>query len=178
LLVTVNISFAPFSGLRLGIQNQIATMPYRQPADTDPDAWYKAVWRIDQTYLANEVFQFILHSATSILLKTASAQLPPLSLVRLPPILPLPATPKPPPPTPSMEVPMDVNTTRKARSLPLQGCYQCGDVNYLVRDCLHHMDICQLTSEQQEELIENLLALKDAVLLKEFCSPEEEENFA
>ena len=25
-------------GLRLGIQNQIATMPYRQPADTDPDA--------------------------------------------------------------------------------------------------------------------------------------------
>ena len=25
-------------GLRLGIQNQIATMPYRRPADTDPDA--------------------------------------------------------------------------------------------------------------------------------------------
>ena len=25
-------------GLRLEIQNQIATMPYGQPADTDPDA--------------------------------------------------------------------------------------------------------------------------------------------
>ena len=25
-------------GLRLGIQNQIATMPYRQPADTNPNA--------------------------------------------------------------------------------------------------------------------------------------------
>ena len=25
-------------GLKLGIQNQIATMPYRRPADTDPDA--------------------------------------------------------------------------------------------------------------------------------------------
>ena len=25
-------------GLRLGIQNQIATMPYGQPANTDPDA--------------------------------------------------------------------------------------------------------------------------------------------
>jgi len=25
-------------GLKLGIQNQIATIPYGQPADTDPDA--------------------------------------------------------------------------------------------------------------------------------------------
>ena len=29
-------------GLKLGIQNQIATMPYGRPADTDPDAWYRA----------------------------------------------------------------------------------------------------------------------------------------
>ena len=29
-------------GLRIGIQNQIATMLYRRPADTDPDAWYRA----------------------------------------------------------------------------------------------------------------------------------------
>ena len=35
-------------GLRLDIQNQIATMPYRQPADTDPDTWYRAAQRIDQ----------------------------------------------------------------------------------------------------------------------------------
>jgi len=34
-------------GLRLGIQNQIATMPYRQLTDTDPDTWYRAAWRID-----------------------------------------------------------------------------------------------------------------------------------
>jgi len=37
------------------------------------------------------------------------------------------------------------------------------------------MDICQLTSEQQEELIEDLLALQDVVLLEESCSPEEED---
>ena len=43
-------------GLRLDIQNQIATMPYRRPADTDSDAWYKAAWRIDQAHLANEAF--------------------------------------------------------------------------------------------------------------------------
>jgi len=43
-------------GLRVGIQSQIATMPYGRPADTDPDAWYKAAWRIDQAHLANEAF--------------------------------------------------------------------------------------------------------------------------
>ena len=34
-------------GLKLGIQNQIATMPYGRPTDTDPDTWYRAVRRID-----------------------------------------------------------------------------------------------------------------------------------
>jgi len=40
------------------------------------------------------------------------------------------------------------------------------------------MDIHQLTSEQQEELIEDLLALKDMVPIEESCPPEGEENFA
>jgi len=110
-------------GLRLGIQNQIATMPYRRPADTDPDAWYRAVRRIDQAHLANEAFQSISHSAPSALPKTVSARPSPLSVARLPPVLPLLITPKPPPPAPSMGIPMDVDTTRKTRSLPLQGCY-------------------------------------------------------
>ena len=73
---------------------------------------------------------------------------------------------------------MDVNTTRKTRALPLRGCYRCGDANHLVRDCPHRMDVHQLTAEQREELIEDLLALKDAVLIEEFCPPEEEEDFA
>ena len=40
------------------------------------------------------------------------------------------------------------------------------------------MDVCQLTSEQWKELIEDLLVLKDVVLIEESCSPEEEEDFA
>ena len=77
-----------------------------------------------------------------------------------------------------MRVPMDINATQKTRPLPLRGCYRCRDVNHLVRDCPHRMDICQLTSEQQEELIEDLLALKDVVPIEESCLPEEEEDFA
>jgi len=39
------------------------------------------------------------------------------------------------------------------------------------------MDVCQLTLKQWEELIEDLLALKDAVPLEE-SGPLEEEDFA
>jgi len=76
-----------------------------------------------------------------------------------------------------MGVPMDVDVARKARSLPLRGCYQCRDTNYVVRDCPHRLDVCQLTTEQREELIKDLLALKDTVPVEESC-PLEEEDFA
>jgi len=71
---------------------------------------------------------------------------------------------------------MDVDVTRKARSLPPRGCYQCRDANHVVQDCLHRLDVHQLTTGQQEELIEDLLALKDAVPIEESC-PLEEEDF-
>jgi len=72
---------------------------------------------------------------------------------------------------------MDMDVARKARSLPPRGYYQCGDANHVVRDCPHRLDVCQLTTEQREELIKELLALKDAVPIEESC-PLEEENFA
>jgi len=40
------------------------------------------------------------------------------------------------------------------------------------------MDVRQLTSEQREELFEDLLVLKDAVPIEESSPPEEEEGFA
>ena len=52
-------------GLKLGIQNQIATMPYGRPANTDPDAWYRAARRINQARLANEAFQSVSRSTPS-----------------------------------------------------------------------------------------------------------------
>ena len=51
-------------------------------------------------------------------------------------------------------------------------------MNYLVQNCPHCMDVRQLTSEQREELIEDLLALKDVVPIEESCPLEEEEDFA
>jgi len=69
---------------------------------------------------------------------------------------------------------MDVNAVQKTRSLPPQGCYWCGEANHLVKDCPHHLDIQRLTTEQREELIKDLMALKDAVEEEEVCSVQEE----
>ena len=54
-------------GLKLNIQSQIATMPFRQPTDTDPEAWYAATQRIDPVWLANEAFQSTLQSMITTL---------------------------------------------------------------------------------------------------------------
>jgi len=59
---------------------------------------------------------------------------------------------------------------------PLKDYYWCGDANHLVKDYFHHMDIRLLMLEQWEELIEDLLALKDAVL--EEKDPLVEKDFA
>ena len=70
---------------------------------------------------------------------------------------------------------MDIDAVQKTHSLPSRGCYWCGETNHLVKDCLHHLDVQRLTAKQREELIEDLMALKDAVEEKEVClTPEED----
>jgi len=69
---------------------------------------------------------------------------------------------------------MDVDAVWKTCSLPPQGCYQCGEANHLVKDCPHRLDVQRLTVEQKEKLIEDLMALKDAVEKEEDCSAPEE----
>jgi len=70
---------------------------------------------------------------------------------------------------------MDVDTVWKARSLPPRGCYWCREASHLVKDCLHCLDVQKLTVEQREELIKDLMALKDAVEEEEVGSALEED---
>ena len=71
---------------------------------------------------------------------------------------------------------MDVDTVRKTRPTSPQGCYRCGEPNHLVKDCPHCLDVRRLTAEQREELIEDLMALEDAVTEEEVGSSPKE-NF-
>jgi len=70
---------------------------------------------------------------------------------------------------------MDVDIIRKTRPTPPWGCYRCGEPNHLVKDCPHRLDVQRLTTEQREELIEDLMALKDAVAEEEVGSSPEED---
>jgi len=70
---------------------------------------------------------------------------------------------------------MDVDIVWKMRPAPPQECYQCGEPNHLVKDCPHRLDVRMLTAEQQEELIEDLMALKDVVAEEEVGSSPKED---
>ena len=65
---------------------------------------------------------------------------------------------------------MDVDTVQQTRPAPLRGCYRCGEPNHLIKDCPHHLDVRRLTAEQREELIEDLMALKDVAAEEEVGS--------
>ena len=163
-------------GLKLNVQSQIATMPFGQPADTDPEAWYTAAWRINQARLANEAFQSTLWSTTVTPARSTLARPTLFSVLHSPPAASPSILPRPPPPlpAPSGGVPMDIDAVQKTHTLPPRGYYRCGEANYLVKDCPYRLDIRRLTAEQREELIEDLMALKDAVEEEEVCSAPEE----
>jgi len=157
-------------GLKTNIQGQIATMPFGRPADTDPEAWYAAAQRIDQARLTNEAFQSMLQSMITASTRSALPRPIPLSMLCLPQSAPPPIPPRPALPVPSGGIPMDVDTIQKTCPTPPRGCYQCREPNHLVKDCPHHLDVQRLTAEQREELIEDLMALKDAVAEEEVGS--------
>ena len=70
---------------------------------------------------------------------------------------------------------MDVDIVRKTCPAPPRGCYRCGEPNHLVKDCPHCLDVRRLTAEQREELIEDLMALKDVAVEEEVGSSPEED---
>ena len=53
-------------------------------------------------------------------------------------------------------------------------CDRCEEANHLVKDCPYRLDVWRLTTEQREELIEDLVALKDTVEEEKVCSAPEE----
>jgi len=93
----------------------------------------------------------------------------------LPQFTPPPVPLRPAPPVPSRRISIDVDTVWKMRPTPLWGCYRCGEPNHLVKDCPHRLDVRRLTAEQREELIEDLMALKNAVAEEEVGSSPEED---
>lgn len=80
-------------GLQVNIQSQIATIPYRRPADTDPKGQYHMAQKIDQAQLANKAFQSSQYLVPTLSFRIPAPHLSPLSIV-YPLVFSMPVPPK------------------------------------------------------------------------------------
>ncbi len=140
-------------GLRPQIQTAVATMTANRPSDNSPEAWYKAAQLVDQSRAANEAFQALGRSQTST---TKSSQ----SFLRSStPLVPAASFPV-------KAVPMEVDVARKPSSLP-PVCFRCKKPGHIKDNCPLRYDVRFLDAEEREELIQQLLAEKDAAEAQE-----------
>ena len=153
-------------GLDGQLQDRIAEMGVDRPADYDPAAWYEAARRFDANRAANRAFNATGRHAppptttnTRSTLPFPRAALVPASSAFQRPPQPLPPAP-PPRPQASGPVPMDVDTLRRKRALP-GTCYRCGSTEHLVRDCPRTLDVRAIPVEEQDAMLEQLLAAAD-----------------
>jgi hypothetical protein len=157
-------------GLQPAIQDKIAEMGKDRPDDDNADGWYKTARMFDQNRRANEAF----HSSATRRMPAglppvlpAVSQARPQPLARTPwprpsaqvasaaPTIGQPARPLPP------GVPMDIDAAKRAGKIP-GACYRCGEFGHRARDCPTGFDIRLMSADDREELLEDLLALKDA----------------
>lgn len=157
-------------GLQPSIQNAIATMVSGRPKDTDCEGWYEAARRIDQARAANDAFQTSARPDPPPRPKPAFTPLP-----RPIPITPVPV-PTPPKSSLSGPVPMDIDFSRKPAPLP-PTCYRCGKPGHIKADCPKRFDVRHMTIEEKDELIQSLLAEKDASEAAAQAINQEDEDF-
>jgi hypothetical protein len=147
-------------GLDPAIQDKIAESGNDRPADDKIDAWYAAAKRFDRNRIANEAFRA---SAP----RRSSAPPPPQAsrtFVR-PQLTPIPRVVLPPPSLPRplpLGTPMEVDANHSKARLPVNGCFRCGNPSHQVRECPKRFDVRFMTSDEREDLIQSMLAEKDA----------------
>jgi hypothetical protein len=155
-------------GLNHKIHDKITESGPLRPDDEQPNLWYKAAQLLDQNRLANDVFHGTTPRRTTI---PPQATAPPArgSFVHF--SLPAPAAAglpqRPPIHSPFPNAPFAPPAHDVTRDKPAAlTCYRCGEPGHTSRECPHRIDVCALTAIECEELMQDLLAAKDVIVMK------------
>jgi hypothetical protein len=166
-------------GLNPTIADAVATMAAGRPDDLDPEAWYKAMIRIDQNQAANAAFRSAHHAVPqpkSLMAATATRSQPTVDTraVTFPNRQGFPSRFAHTSPTPGNPVPMDIDTTRRAGKLP-PTCFRCGKIGHMVNNCPQPMDIRTMGRDEADFLMGHISARMDEMNLATLEVPEDDE---
>lgn len=143
-------------GLNPAIRTKIAELGINRPKDDDPEKWFEMARMLDLNRISSEAFESTYNrpqgtsTATStsrsifprVLGSQTSQHMPSVSQNRL--------TTSTRQETPSQRL---TNTPR--------ACFRCGSLDHLSPQCKQKFDVRAMTSDEKEDLLEQLLADKD-----------------
>jgi hypothetical protein len=155
--LTIVIKFR--RGLNVMIQTKIVELGKDRPGDNLPAAWYTMAQLFDQNHIANQAFQNPQKKFQTTL-ATLSTR---CSIFLHPLISQVSHTPT--------SILQNHTTTGPMLSSGMQcsdhtpcACYQCGSLDHLTPQCKIKYNICAMSSDEKEQLLEQLLVDKDVMV--------------
>ena len=127
--------------------------------DDDPPAWYEGARTVALTCATNEAFQLLKATAMSTPPFTSICRAGESQTKFAAPLVTRPAA-VPTPTASSGPAPKDVDATKRRFSQPLS-CRHCGKVGHFTQEFPQAYDICFITAEEQEELLEHWMVAAD-----------------
>jgi hypothetical protein len=143
-------------GLSPAIRVKIAELGINRPADNDPEKWFEMARMLDLNRISSEAFEGSYNKPHTTPIATNQSR----------GVFSRALAPQTSQPTSSISQSRVVPTTRqdigaqRAPSTP-RACFRCGGLDHLSPQCKLKFDVRAMTSDEKDDLLEQLLADKD-----------------